>query len=269
MASPYDQNIKVTSTAIAIAYVIFRLKLIFHPAPITPYDFWIYIFLAITLRFGLLRYQVFASVPSDYSFPDAKPEMYPQLDRATFDRYATELEGLGFEKVMDFSLVGSYGVRIPSFCRLYIHPREMMYSELAQLFPSGRAMPVLCTIQTYFNDDWSLGTGSNQPQPASIFIRNPHAIGRAMPGKSPWELLQAHREWRDQMIQDLGVQPEPASLEGYRAQQKLRAEQRAALVAKGSFLMKLGTFYKRKALPIYDWKGDWPSAAAKRRQKGF
>ena len=125
-------------------------------------------------------------------------------------------------------------------------------------------MPVLCSIQTVFNDDWSLGIGNNQPQPGFVFIRNPRGVGRAMPGKSPFELLQAHREWRQQMIQDLWIQPQTVSLEAYREHQRHRTKQRAESVSKGSFLAGLGRYYTRKAAPVYDWKGDWPKEAAKK-----
>jgi hypothetical protein len=208
---------------------------------------------------------VIATVPGSYTFPDARPEQYPQLDRATFDRYAAELEGMGFQKAQDFSLVGQGGVSIPSFCRLYVHPREKMYAELAQIFPAGRSpLPVLVTMQTVFDKDWSLGVGNNQPQPAAVFFRNPRAVGKAMPGTSVSEVWQTHCEWRQGMMQDLGVQPQPVSLEAYRAHQQIRAQQRAERIRKGSFLAKLSMYYKRQAAPVYEWKGDWPKEAKER-----
>ncbi|HTD23480.1 MAG TPA: hypothetical protein VK738_12550 [Terriglobales bacterium] len=269
---PRNSNFAATATAVLIAalFIGFRVFRIVHPHPFTPYDSYIFFGVGIILVILLMRTAVVAAVPGSYTFPDARPEQYPQLDRATFDRCATEIEGLGFQKVQDFSLVGQGGVSIPSFCRLYVHPREKMYAELAQIFPAGRSpLPVLCTMQTVFDNDWSLGVGNNQPQPAAVFLRNPRGVGKAMPGKSPFEVWQTHREWRQQMIQDLSIQPQDVSLEAYRAHQQIRAQQRAERVRKGSFLAKLSMYYKRKAAPVYEWKGNWPKEAEKRGFRSF
>jgi hypothetical protein len=264
VAQDNKSAIRAITTALLLLYIAYRFKPFVHPAPFTPYDTYILVAVAVLLILPLMRLRVIAKVPGSYTFPDAKPEQYPQLDRATFDRYAADLEGMGFERAQDFSLVGEGGATIPSFCRIYVHPREQMYAEVAQLFPPGRRVPVLCSIQTVFNDDWSLGVGNNQPQPAAVFIRNPRGVGRAMPGKTPFELLQAHKEWRQQMIQELWLTPQPASLEAYRIHQRHRAQQRAEIVVKGSFLARLGIYYKRKAAPVYDWQGDWPKEAARK-----
>jgi len=264
----YKTKVQVKTWAVIIAvWVFYYVVRGYHHGPFTHYDFWIVIVLG---YFISLKINLGGSAASSYAFPDAVPEQFPMLDCGTFDRYAKELEDIGFEKVRDFSLVGQGGAPIPSFCRLYIQPRERLYVELAQIFPPGRMpMPVMCAVQTFFDQDWSLGVGNNQPQPGAVFIRNPHAVGRAMPGKNPFDLLLGHREWRDQMINDLGIQPQPPSWVAYRDQNQKRAQQRVEIMRKGSILLNFAKYLKRKAAPVYDWKGDWPAEAEKRRQKGF
>lgn len=267
-----NSNFGATAVAVVIValFIGFRVFRQVHPQPITPYDSYIVIGVGIFLVLVVMRMAVVATVPGSYTFPDARPEQYPQLDRATFDRHGTELEELGFQKAQDFSLVGQGGVSIPSFCRLYVHPQEKMYAELAQLFPAGRPpLPVLCAMQTVFDNDWSLGVGNNQPQPAAVFLRNRRGVGKTMPGRSPLEVWQTHREWRQQMMQDLNIQPQSVSLAAYRAHQQIRAQQRAEKVRKGSFLAKLSMYNKRKMVPVYEWKGDWPKEATRRRARGF
>jgi hypothetical protein len=256
--------INILAGMLAMLYIGYRLRWLFHPQPFTATETAVFVAVFVVLTLWLMRLRVAATVPESYNFPAARIEDFPQLDRATFDRYAQELENIGFAGAEDFSLVGQGGKTIPSFCRLYLFPKEKMYAELAQLFPAQMKMPVLCSIQTHFNHDWSLGVANNKPQPAAVFIRNPHGVGRAMPGKTPFELLQAHKEWRMQMIEDLGIEPQPVSVAAYRQHQQTRAQQRAAQVRHGSFIARLGIFYKRKVAPVADWRGDWPKEAAKR-----
>jgi hypothetical protein len=251
----------------ALIYVYLRLRRFVHPGPFTLNELVVLAVVMIGVGLAISRLRVAAIVPENYAYPDATPEQYPQLDRETFDRYARELESIGFERAQDFSLVGQGGVTIPSFCRIYLHPREQMYAELGQLFPAAGRMPVMISIQTHFSDDWSVSAANNKPQPAAIFLRNPRALYRLMPGKTPFELLQAQREWRYQMIQELGIHPlEPISLEAYRSHHRHRTLQRTQLVRKGTFLARLGVYYKRKIAPVYEWRGDWPREAAKRSQ---
>ncbi len=247
-----------------LLYIGYRFRGLFHPQPFTAVETSVFAVVVVVLMLTLTRLRVAATVPESYNFPDARIENFPQLDRATFDRYAQELENIGFVGAQDYSLVGQGGKTIPSFCRLYLFPKEKMYAELGQLFPAQMKVPVLCSIQTHFNQDWSLGIANNKPLPAAVFIRNPHAVGRAMPGKSPFELLQAHKEWRMQMVEDLGIEPQSVSVAAYRQHQQTRAQQRAAQVRGGSFLARLGIYYKRKLAPVADWRGDWPREAAKR-----
>lgn len=264
----YKTKVQLKTWVIIIfTWTIYYVVRNIHHGPFTNYDFIIVIAIG---YFISLKINLGGSVASSYDFPDAMPEQFPMLDRKSFERIAAELESLSFEKVRDFSLVGQGGARIPSFCRLYIQPQERLYVELAQIFPPGSMpKPILCSIQTFYDQDWSLGVANSQPQAASVFIRNPHSIGRYMPGKSPHDLLLSHREWRDQMIHDLGIQPQPVSWDAYSAQNQKRAQQRIDIMRKSSMIANFAKFLKRQALPVYEWKGDWPTEAEKRKLKGF
>ncbi len=264
----YKAKVKIRTIGIFIAcWVVYLGVREIHNGPFTDFDLFL---VSIFSYFMAMNIILPGSVPTSYEHTEAIPEQFPMLDRITFEKIAAELEKLNFEKVKDFSLVGQGGVRIPSFCRLYVHPQERLYVELAQIFPPGAMpKPVMCAIETYFDQDWSLAITNSQPQAASVFGRNPHSLSRCMPGKNPHDQLLSHREWRDQMIKDLGIQPQPVSWDAYTAQNQKRAQQRVEIMRKGSIFDNLAKFLKRQALPVYEWKGDWPAEAEKRKKKGF
>ena len=82
-----NPNSAATAVGVLIAALFIGLRVFrqVHPHPLTPYDSYIVFGAGIILVMLLMRTAVAATVPGSYTFPDARPEQYPQLDRATRD----------------------------------------------------------------------------------------------------------------------------------------------------------------------------------------
>ena len=92
----------------------------------------------ILFTFATVKRRVLKNMATSYSFPPATPAQFPTLDLGALDRYTRELEGLGFTRLLDFSLVSDSRTSPPSFCRLFAHTRHHCFGEINQIFPPGK-----------------------------------------------------------------------------------------------------------------------------------
>jgi hypothetical protein len=218
---------------------------------------------------------VLKNMPTQYSFPPATPAQFPLLDLAALDRHTREFEGMGFTRVLDFSLVSDSATNPPSFCRLFAHSRHHCFGEVSQIFPRGKTpVPLKGSITSCLQDGWMMSFSTHKPQAASSLLRRRKAIGVCMPDSSLPELLQEFLKMRDRVCLDLGIQTvNDDTLQAYIARvQRSAAEMREAVQAK-SFVkgvpeVYLRKFSLRKTKPEYIWLGDYPKEAEQRKQ-GF
>lgn len=227
------------------------------------------------LPFGLKR-QLVKSVGTTMTLPPTIPEQFPKLDRDRLDATSRELEGLGFERLLDTSPVTDVRSSPPTFCRIYAHRRHACYAIAIQAFPPiGRPTDLRCMIYGYLDDGWTVGYSNGKALAASAFVRRPRVIGVNVTTASPTELLSAFLAFRERVCADLGVRPIPdTSLEHYirRTVEDLDAIREA--VKKKNIAVGLGQFYTRalaswrpKAREV--WLGDYPKVAEERRLAGL
>jgi hypothetical protein len=258
-----------------------------HARRQSPMQFrWLFIVLALIVwrfagwfhvlfTFATMKGRVLKRMPTQYSFPPATPAQFPALDLDALDRYTREFEGMGFTRLLDFSLASDSATTPPSFCRLMAHTRHHCFGEISQMFPRGKApLPLKGSIQSCLQDDWTLAFSDRKPQAASSLIRRRKALGICMPETSTSELLQAFLKMRDQVCLDLGIQPvNDDTLQAYiNKMQRSAAEMREAVQQK-NFAKGVPEVYLRKVSllqtkPEYVWLGDYPKEAEKRKQ-GF
>lgn len=93
----------------------------------TPRRFGSWIHLLFT--FAPMKRRVLKNMATSFSFPPAMPAQFPQLHLEALDRYTREFEGMGFERLLDFSLVSDSATNPPSFCRLLAHRRNHCFGE--------------------------------------------------------------------------------------------------------------------------------------------
>lgn len=222
-----------------------------------------------------MKRRVLNNMPTAFSFPPATPAQFPLLDTAALDRYTQEFEGMGFVRLLDFSLVSNRPNPVPSFCRLFVHTRNHCFGEATQLFPRGKSpMPVKCSIQSYLENGWTLAFSDRKPQATSSLIRRRKALSVCMPAATTSELLHSFLQMRDQVCQDLGISPmRDDTLEAYIARVQLSATEMREAVQQKNFAVGISHIYYRKFSLLktreeYTWLGDYPKEAERRKQ-GF
>ena len=225
--------------------------------------------------FGVKRPMVKA-VGTTMAFPPAIPEQFPKLDRARLDAFSRELEGLGFEKLLDTSPVTDAASSPPMFCRIYAHRDHACYGIVLQAFPLlGRPIDLRCMLNGYLDDGWSVGYSNGKPMAASVLVRTPRAIGVSVPGATPADLLTGFLQFRDRVCADLGLRPiADTSLETYIRQTLESLEAIRAAVKKRSVAVGLGKYVSRalgawRRKPKEVWLGDYPKVAEERRSAGL
>src|SRR5580700_3343493 len=161
----------------------------------------------VLFTFATMKGRVLKNMATQYSFPPATPAQFPALDLDSLERYTREFEGMGFTRLLDYSLVSDSATSPPCFCRLMAHTRHHCFGEISQIFPKGKApLPLKGSIQSCLQDGWSLAFSDRKPQAASSLIRRRKALGICMPEATPSELLQAFLKMREQVCLDLGIQ---------------------------------------------------------------
>jgi len=228
------------------------------------------------LPFLGLKRRLQKSVATTMSFPPAIPEQFPSLDRSRLETYSRDLEGLGFEKLLDTAPVGDTPTHPPTFCRIYAHRRHGCFGVIMQWFPAmGGPIELRCLLNGHLEDGWSVGVANGQPLAASAFVRRPRAIGASLPAAPPAELLARFLRFRDQVCADLGLRPiADTSLETYiRRTLESLVEIREAMTKK-SLAVGLGRYYSGKLglgrqRSQRVWLGDYPRIAEERKAAGL
>lgn len=223
-----------------------------------------------------LKRRLVRAVGTAMTFPQARPEQFPKLDRDGLDRFSSEMEGLGFEKLFDASPTMDAPTSAPTFCRIYAHRDHHCYGAIMQPFPVvGPAVELRSMVNGYLDDGWSVGFGNGKPLAASTFVRTPRAIGVNVPAASPSELLAGFLEFRQRVCGDLGLRPIPdTSLEHYvrRTNEQIQAIREA--MKKKNIAVGMGQYWSRAAgsgrtTPQEAWLGDYPRLAEERRAAGL
>jgi hypothetical protein len=231
--------------------------------------------LHVLFTFATMKRRVLNNMATTYSFPPATPAQFPLLDLDALAGYTRDFEGMGFTRLLDFSLVSDSKVSPPCFCRLFVHTRHHVFAEVSQIFPKGKApMPLRCSVQAPLQNFWSITFSDRKPQASSSLIRRRNALGIWMPEASPSDLLQALLKMRDQVCMDLGVQPlNDNTLEAYIARMQRSATDMREAVQQKNFIKGIPEVYLRKfslmkTKPEYVWLGDYPKEA-EQRKTGF
>jgi hypothetical protein len=225
--------------------------------------------------FATVKGRVLKNMATQYSFPPATPAQFPALDLDALERYTREFEGMGFTRLLDYSLVSDSATSPPCFCRLLAHTRNHCFGEISQIFPKGKApLPLKGSIQSCLQDGWTLAFSDRKPQAASSLLRRRKAMGIWMPEATLPELLQAFLKLREQICLDLGIQPvNDDTLQAYINKMQCAATEMREATQEKNFLKEVPQYYFRKVrliqtMPEYVWLGDYPKEAEQRKQ-GF
>jgi len=229
--------------------------------------------LHVLFTFATVKGRVLKNMATSYSFPPATLAQFPQLDIAALDRYTREFEGMGFTRLLDFSLVSDSSSYVPNFCRLFVHTRHHCFGTASQFFPKGKSpLPLKCNFESSLQNGWSLAFGDRKPQAASSLVRRRKALGVSMPEVTTAELLQAFLKMREQVCLDLGISPvNDDTLQAFIDKTQRTASEVREAVKQKSFATGLPEYYVRKlsllkTKPEYIWLGDYPKEAEQRKK---
>lgn len=198
------------------------------------------------------------------------------LDVGDWEGRSREIQALGFEQLMDFTVAGDRPLP-PGFARLFASPTHRARAELNQIFPTHLgAKPthltcvftsVLTPLQRDENPDaenrWSLETSNSRGHAGSGVtwaMRRPRALWSRHPDWTPQQLLDFHLQRRAQLERDLGLTTTTAlSWDGYcRDGTVALAQQRRRLFSRpGIYIWWCNSFAKAHR----HWWGDDKNAA--------
>ena len=223
--------------------------------------------------FSTMKSRVLKRMPTTYSFPPATPSQFAALDLEALDRYTRTLEGMGFVRLLDFSLVSDSTTTVPCFCRLLVHTRHHCFAEVSQFFPKGKTpLPLKCSIQSSLQDGWALSFSDRKPQATGSLLRRRKALVICMPDVAMGDLLHAFLKMRDQICLDLGIAPvNDDTLQAYINKMQRSAGELREAVQQKSFVKGIPEVYLRKfslmkTKPEYVWLGDYPKESERRKQ---
>ncbi|BAZ49090.1 hypothetical protein NIES4103_17010 [Nostoc sp. NIES-4103] len=213
-----------------------------------------------------LKLQLLQSIPNEWQFKVAVLADYPQLDLSWLQQQTTNLESLGFVQLMDYNVDSGNG-----FARCFAHPQEYCFAEIGQIFQkNGEAIAINSSIFSLLEQDWIVAVINrevNQNDAIPYMWRHSKHVRTFDPNIHLNELLQNHLSFRQQILNDLGINlATDVSWQTYK-----NIERQATILRKQSFRRKNlllamleATLFEIK--PKSEWLGDYPKEAVKRRR---
>ena len=220
--------------------------------------------LSAALPYFWMRNALSRSVSRAHSYPDARPEHFPFLDRDKLDLYTAALEARGFVRLRDFTIVSSNNTspaRPLVFGRLFAHPELHLFAELGQLFgtkhPSGE---LGCAVFSHFEQGWALSVTSRRPNSVTYLVRRPRRLWLSRPGATVEELLDWHLDLRGQMVTvlDLKVSEDVRAETFFRSSSEAVEEMRQIIKRRSRWLLPLlFEYWRLEAHTPHEWLGDY------------
>lgn len=179
------------------------------------------------------------ALPNDWNGEITEISNLPWLDSAWLKAQTTELELLGFVKAQDYKIRDSQ-----SAGRCFLHPRHRCYAEVSDIFlPDGQRFSRQAIITSLMTDNWSLTHLNRAPQTGSDSIpllwRHPHDVGIYQPDVELLTLLQSHLQFRQEMVNDLGLDVRPPSWDEYLTQLNWTSTYRKRALKRANLLVRM------------------------------
>src|SRR5262249_19938743 len=129
------------------------------------------------------RTTILGAMPDELDFRTASAADFPGLDTEGLEEYTQALEGLGFRRLTDYTLLTELANFPRGFGRLFFHPEEHCFAEINQVFASGRRVPLRCSVLTFLDDGWSVATTDRVATKHNYLMRRPRALCPRPPGR--------------------------------------------------------------------------------------
>lgn len=165
-----------------------------------------FLFLCFLWLLSDTKSKLLRGLPDEFQYEVANLNDFPLLNFNWLQQQSSELEALGFVRLIDYKLVGG----TPGFSRCFSHPESYCYAEVFEVFQAtGESFARQTVIGSNLDEGWYLATINRE---ANIkdgisygFWRNPKSVCTHYPEMSLAELLEKHLTFRQRMIMDLGI----------------------------------------------------------------
>lgn len=209
-----------------------------------------------------LKSKLLKNLPTEFRCSPTHPEEYPQLDLGLLIQYTEGVRSLNFVHIIDYKLDTVNGLS-----RLFSHSQHYCFADIFQVYSRAniKQMPMVCTIHSAMEQGWSLSTTNLKPNGLSHTWRNPKSLWSYHPSATPDKLLQAHRERRQQIQENLKVSiVTDLSWEFYFTQQERNAIKRREIFERKNIFIALIEATLFEMNPLSEWMGEYQRAIRKR-----
>lgn len=184
-------------------------------------------------------------------FIPTQTNLWHQLDQDALTGYTSELEQLGFNQLIDYTIPGMNGM-----ARLFAHPKEFCFAEVFQV----NALPMCCSISSNLSNNWQLGvTNLSTNSPISFaFLTQPQRLVKIINNTSANLLFRSMLDWREEVSSNLGVEViQDISTDIYFEQQRRNRKETKRLMYRRSITWGVMKMFWFSFNPKFEWLGDY------------
>jgi len=202
----------------------------------------------------VVRFLIWQALPP-LQFVSTQPEDHESyLNQGKLASYTNELQALGFVHLMDYTSPTLEGI-----ARLLGHPQQLCFAEVSQVKNST----MFCSLSSPLEENWILAVSNLSFQTTSsalmyAFFSRPRTLIQYLEDASPNFLFPVLLSWREEVSQELGVEPlSEITPEFYLEQErKKRIEIRQSLLRQ-SIILKLLKALQFLLNPKSEWLGEY------------
>lgn len=239
------KSLEIAIIAIILAYVVASLTPsladALQTAGISVHLFAPLVGIVSVLVFGYaVKRAVLKGMATKMEFYRTSADKYPALDRQALTAYTSELQALGFEPLIDYTVRTDKDGDFTNFARLFVQPQEKVFAEVQQVFSNGVAfIPMSVMLGSRFENEMVFSTMNRESDPILYASRRPENLFVYLPDAGVELLMQTHLVYRERIGAQIGTRVvEDTTLDGY-------------LLATGKRAFKMNEVIERKTGLLY------------------
>lgn len=213
-----------------------------------------------------VKSQLIQAMPDDVQFQEITLTNYSQLDVMSLAYHTTILESLGFVHLIDHDVKPGIG-----FARCFAHPEHYCFAEIKQIFKeTGEVIAQNFAFFSLLQQDWVLAEINreiNSGDGMAYIWRHPHQIQRYHPNIDVDKLFQSHLQFRQQILNDLGINlSTDVSWTALNVQAQQATIFRKQAMRRKNLLLAMLEATLFELSPKSEWLGNYPKLAAKKQR---
>lgn len=176
------------------------------------------------------------------------------VDIDKFKNYCSDLETVGFEKLIDYGVPNSKGM-----ARLFYYPEYNCYAEVAMV----EGTSVFCSIVSGFEENWFFAATNHNSSVnlraiSYVFLSLPRTMCKIF-NEEPKALFESFLHWQSEVQNKLSVETIAiAGEEMYFAWERNKREMQRQRLMRKSIIISLIKMFLFSLNPKSEWMGDYP-----------